>query len=300
MWSATTATRGDIFLGNQENKHKESTRRSVPVEITNSTDLVSCDGLGEYDWSDQAEEGPNYALMTLSLTSSDLKVSNDSTCSKSYLETINHLKSHNDQLLKDLKKSMLMVLDKFVNKPVVENSKAKTSEEEPKGNPEIDLQDQGAINSRSSRQMTWNMSYLINYKEIDGGYVAFGGNPKGGKITGKTEAVNIACYVQNRMCPVNILNTLDHLGKFNGKANEGFFVGYSLNSTAFRVFNSRTRIVEENLHIRFSETTPNVVGSGPDWLFNIDALTSTINYEPIVAGTQSNVFAGKKPSNNAG
>ncbi|GKC42187.1 retrovirus-related pol polyprotein from transposon TNT 1-94, partial [Tanacetum coccineum] len=60
-------------------------------------------------------------------------------------------------------------------------------------------------------------------------------------------------------CPVTILNTIDHLGKFDGKADEGFFIGYSLNSKAFRVFNSRTRIVEENLHIRFSESTPNVV-----------------------------------------
>ncbi|GJZ93069.1 putative ribonuclease H-like domain-containing protein [Tanacetum coccineum] len=141
------------------------------------------------------------------------------------------------------------------------------------------------------------------------------------------EAVNTACYVQNRVlvvkphnktpyelfhgrtptlsfmrpfgCPVTILNTIDHLGKFDGKADEGFFVGYSLNSKAFRVFNSRTRIVEENLHIRFSESTPNVVGSGPDWLFDIDALTRTMNYEPIVTGTQSNGFAGTKASDNA-
>ncbi|GKD66498.1 ribonuclease H-like domain-containing protein [Tanacetum coccineum] len=101
-------------------------------------------------------------------------------------------------------------------------------------------------------------------------------------------------------CPVTILNTIDHLGKFDGKADEGFFVGYSLNSKAFRVFNSRTRIVEENLHIRFSENTPNVVGSRPDWLFDIDALTRIMNYEPIVAGTQSNGFAGTKASDNAG
>ncbi|GJZ86420.1 ribonuclease H-like domain-containing protein [Tanacetum coccineum] len=141
------------------------------------------------------------------------------------------------------------------------------------------------------------------------------------------EAVNTTCYVQNRVlvvkphnktpyelfhgktptlsfmrpfgCPVTILNTIDHLGKFDGKADEGFFVGYSLNSKAFRVFNSRTRIVEENLHIRFSESTPNVVGSGPDWLFDIDALTRTMNYEPIIAGTQSNGFAGTKASDNA-
>nr|GEX04915.1 hypothetical protein [Tanacetum cinerariifolium] len=83
-------------------------------------------------------------------------------------------------------------------------------------------------------------------------------------------------------CPVTILNTKDHLGKFYGKADEGFFVEYSLNSKAFRVFNSRTRIVEENFHIRFSENTPNVVGSKPNWLFDVNALTRTMNYEPIV------------------
>nr|GEZ38700.1 hypothetical protein [Tanacetum cinerariifolium] len=100
-------------------------------------------------------------------------------------------------------------------------------------------------------------------------------------------------------CPVTSLNTIDHLGKFDGKADECFFVGYSLNSKAFRVFNNRTRIVEDNLHIRFSENTPNIVGSGPDWLFDINALTKTMNYEPIVTGTQSNGFAGTKASDNA-
>ncbi|GJT31524.1 retrovirus-related pol polyprotein from transposon TNT 1-94 [Tanacetum coccineum] len=141
------------------------------------------------------------------------------------------------------------------------------------------------------------------------------------------EAVNTACYVQNRVLVVKphnktvyelfhgrtptlsfmrpfgyrvtIFNIIDHLGKFDGKVNEGFFVGYSLNNKAFRVFNNRTRIVEENLHIRFSESTPNVIGSGLDWLFDIDALTRTMNYEPIVTGTQSNSFVGTKASDNA-
>ncbi|GJZ82373.1 putative ribonuclease H-like domain-containing protein [Tanacetum coccineum] len=350
------------------------------------------------------------------------------------------------------------------------------------GNPQMDLQDQGVIDSGCSRHMTGNMSYLTDYEEIDGGYVAFGGNPKGGKITGKgtiktgnldfenvyfvrelkfnlfsvsqmcdkknsvlfndTECIVLSpnfklidesqvllrvprknnmysvdlknivpkggltclfakatsdesklwhrrlghlnfktmnklvkgnlvrglpsklfendqtcvacqkgkqyrasldhkvkvircdngiefknkemnqfcemkgilrqfsvartpqqngvaerrnrtlieaartmladsktptlCFMRPFGCPVTILNTIDHLGKFDGKADEGFFVGYSLNSKAFRVFNSRTRIVEENLHIRFSESTPNVVG------------------------TQSNGFAGTKASDNAG
>ncbi|GKG06666.1 hypothetical protein Tco_0329635 [Tanacetum coccineum] len=53
------------------------------------------------------------------------------------------------------------------------------------GNPQMDLYDQGVINSGCSRHMTRNMSYLTDFKEIDGGYVAFGGNHKGGKITGR-------------------------------------------------------------------------------------------------------------------
>ncbi|GKD45745.1 ribonuclease H-like domain-containing protein, partial [Tanacetum coccineum] len=53
------------------------------------------------------------------------------------------------------------------------------------GNPQMDLQDQGVIDSGCSRHMTGNMSYLTDFEEIDGGYVAFGGNPKGGKITGR-------------------------------------------------------------------------------------------------------------------
>ncbi|GKA30152.1 ribonuclease H-like domain-containing protein [Tanacetum coccineum] len=101
-------------------------------------------------------------------------------------------------------------------------------------------------------------------------------------------------------CPVTILNTIDHLGKFDGKTDEGFFVGYSLNSKAFRVFNSRTRIVEENLRIRFSDCIPNVVGSGPDWLFNIDEVTRTMNYEPVVADPKSSQDDGSKPSSDDG
>nr|GFA64883.1 ribonuclease H-like domain-containing protein [Tanacetum cinerariifolium] len=54
-----------------------------------------------------------------------------------------------------------------------------------KGNPQQDLQDKGVIDSGCSRHMTGNMSYLSNFEELNGGYVAFGGNPKGGKITGK-------------------------------------------------------------------------------------------------------------------
>ncbi|GKA51193.1 ribonuclease H-like domain-containing protein [Tanacetum coccineum] len=106
------------------------------------------------------------------------------------------------------------------------------------------------------------------------------------------EAVNTACYVQNRVLVVNphnktpyelfrgrtpalsfmrpfrsnvtVLNTLDHLGKFDEKLDEGFFVGYSLNR------------------------------DGPKWLFDIDALTKSMNHVPVVAGRAKKVFRNKK------
>ncbi|GKD18639.1 putative ribonuclease H-like domain-containing protein [Tanacetum coccineum] len=101
-------------------------------------------------------------------------------------------------------------------------------------------------------------------------------------------------------CHVTILNTLDYLGKFDGKSDEGFFDGYSLNSKAFRVYNIRTRKVEENLHIRFLEDKPSITGDGPKWLFDIDVLTKSMNYVPVVAGKNSNDFVGIEESIGAG
>nr|GEU49494.1 hypothetical protein [Tanacetum cinerariifolium] len=75
--------------------------------------------------------------------------------------------------------------------------------------------------------------------------------------------------------------------KFDGKV-EGFLVGYSVNSKAFRVFNSRTRIVQKTLHINFLENKPNVVGIGPKWLFDINTLIMSVNYQLVVAGNQPN------------
>nr|GFA77523.1 ribonuclease H-like domain-containing protein [Tanacetum cinerariifolium] len=53
------------------------------------------------------------------------------------------------------------------------------------GNPQQALKDKGVIDSGCSRHMTGNISYLSDFEELNGGYVTFGGNPKGGKITGK-------------------------------------------------------------------------------------------------------------------
>ncbi|GJX52252.1 ribonuclease H-like domain-containing protein [Tanacetum coccineum] len=494
---------------NQENRNRENTRRVMPVETTTSNDLISCDGLGDYDWSDQSEEcltnlhSRVTLLQVLTLRTSKI---NDITY-KTGLEFVEARllvykknKSVYDEDIKLLKheihlrevaitvlrrklelaqkqkdeiqlivekyenssKSLSKLIDcqivdkcktglgynvvpppytgnfmppkpdlsfsgleEFMNEPIVDKPKVvkknngapiiedwvSDSEEEDMhsakdskrkiGNPQQDLEEKGVIDSGCSRHMTGNMSYLTDFKEIDGGYVAFGGNPKGGKITGRddysrfswvfflatkdetsgilksfitgvenlidqrvkvircdngtefknkemnqfcerkgikrefsvartpqqngvaerknrtlieaartmladsklpttfwAEAVNTACYVQNRVlvtkphnktpyelflgrkpalgfmrpfgCPVTILNTIDHLGKFDGKADEGFFVGYSINR------------------------------SRPNWLFYIDALTKSMNYKLVVAGNQSNGNVGTKACDDAG
>nr|GEW40723.1 hypothetical protein [Tanacetum cinerariifolium] len=249
------------------------------------------------------------------------------------------------------------------------------------GNPQHALKDKGVIDSGCSRHMTGNMSYLSDFEELNGGYVAFGGitddyssftwvfflatkdetspilktfitglenqlslkvkvirSDNGTKF--KNNDLNQFCRMkgiknefsvprtpqQNGIaerknktlieaartmltdsllpipfcigfmrpfgCPVTILNTLDSLGKFDGKVDEGFLVGYSVSSKVFRVFNSRTQIVQETLHVNFLENKPNVPGSGPTWLFDIDSLTKTMNYQPVTTGNQTNPSAG--------
>nr|GEW16308.1 hypothetical protein [Tanacetum cinerariifolium] len=173
------------------------------------------------------------------------------------------------------------------------------------GNPQHVLKDKGVIDSGYSRHMIENMSYLSDFKDHNGGYVAFGGNPMGGMISRKvTKPYNKTPYallhgrtpsigfMRRFGCHVTILNTLDSFRKFNGKVDKGFLVGYSISSKAFRVFNSRTRIVQETLHVNFLENKPNVTGSGPTWLFDIDTLTKTMNYQPVTAENQSNPSAG--------
>ncbi|GJU13683.1 putative ribonuclease H-like domain-containing protein [Tanacetum coccineum] len=138
------------------------------------------------------------------------------------------------------------------------------------------------------------------------------------------EAVNTACYVLNRVlvtkpqnktpyellignspsisfmrpfgCPLTILNTLDSLGKFDGKSDEGYLLGYSTSSKAFRVYNKRTKRVEENLHINFLEDQPNVTGTGPNWMFDLDFLTNSMNYIPVSVENQVNMDEGTQDS----
>ncbi|GJT42172.1 retrovirus-related pol polyprotein from transposon TNT 1-94 [Tanacetum coccineum] len=96
-------------------------------------------------------------------------------------------------------------------------------------------------------------------------------------------------------------NFISVLGKFDGKSDEGFLVGYSLNSKAYRVYNLVTKRVEVNLHVNFLEEKPNVKGVGYRWMFDIDYLTDSMNYIPVSLENQTNPHAGtSEVTNSAG
>ncbi|GKB90088.1 putative ribonuclease H-like domain-containing protein [Tanacetum coccineum] len=261
---------------NQDNKNREPTKRTVPVEETTSNALVS-----------------------YSSSSTNSEVSNDSNCCSSCLECVKDLKEQNEQLVKDLRTARIMdkcktglgynavpppytgnfmppksdlvypSLDDFVDvnkfvsesvveKPTVETNEPKTDRKEnealiiedwvsdsdeenmPKGQSQQDLSIKRVIDNGCSRHITENKSYLTNYEEIDRGFVAFGGR----KPT--------LSFMRPFGCPVTILNTIDHLG------------------------------------------------SGPNWIFDIDALTKSMNYKPVVVGNQSNGSACTKACDDAG
>nr|GFB74644.1 hypothetical protein [Tanacetum cinerariifolium] len=95
-------------------------------------------------------------------------------------------------------------------------------------------------------------------------------------------------------CHVMILNTLDHLGKFDAKGDEGHFVRYSQSSKVFRVFNKRTKKVEENLHVDFLENKLIEKGAGPNW--NIDAPDGCNADDPESSRIYNPIATSKVPS----
>ncbi|GJU97652.1 putative ribonuclease H-like domain-containing protein [Tanacetum coccineum] len=111
------------------------------------------------------------------------------------------------------------------------------------------------------------------------------------------KVVNTACYVQNMVLVVKPYNKTPY-ELFGGRTPTLSFMRPF--GKAFRVYNIRKRKVEENLHIRFLEDKPIIAGDGPKWLFDIDMLTKSMNYVPVVAGTNSNDFAGTKDSIDVG
>nr|GEV99987.1 hypothetical protein [Tanacetum cinerariifolium] len=116
-------------------------------------------------------------------------------------------------------------------------------------------------------------------------------------VTLWAETVNTACYVQNRVLVNKSYNKTPYElfnGKFKEKGDEGYFIRYSMSSKAFRVFNKRTRRVEENLHVEFLENKAIEKGASPNWLFDIDSLSKSMNYMPVDAGIIPANLSGTK------
>nr|GEY33554.1 ribonuclease H-like domain-containing protein [Tanacetum cinerariifolium] len=223
--------------------------------------LVVTDEMG-YDWSYQAEEGPtNFALMA----HSSLGSSSSDTEESDNVDD-GEIRPSIKQNKPSYAKINFLKLDENTRKSVIEQHTYRQAENLRK--------------SQNSRIDKRNWNGIMTQKLEDG-----------------FEFKKKACFVCGSL--YHLIKDY-HLGKFERKADEEFLVGYFVNSKAFRVFSFRTRKVEENLHIRFLENKSNVTGRGPEWLFDIDSLTKSMNYESVTAGNQTNNDAGIKINVNAG
>nr|GEU53473.1 hypothetical protein [Tanacetum cinerariifolium] len=193
-----------------------------------------------------------------------------------------------------------------------------------------------------------NMSYLSDFEELNGGYVAFGANPKGGKISGKdTECIVLSPEFklldenqvllrvsrENNTYNVDLKNivpsgdltclfakaTLDESNLWHRRSDNGTeFKNNDLNQFCGmkgirREFSvprtpqqnkiaerknmtlieaAKTMLADSLLPIPFWAEAVNTACSSPTWLFDIDTLTKTMNYQPVTAGNQSNPSAG--------
>nr|GEW80591.1 copia protein [Tanacetum cinerariifolium] len=155
------------------------------------------------------------------------------------------------------------------------------------------LKDKGIVDRGCFRHMTGNKAHLADYQDFKGGSVAFGGSIERITSKGKIKADRPFGY------HVTILNTIDQLGKFDGKSDSGFLIGYYPNSKAFRVYNLETKRVKENLHLNFLENKPNVTEKGHAWMFDLDSLTNSMNYKPVSLENQANKSVGPSKAKNS-
>ncbi|GKC59952.1 hypothetical protein Tco_1087550, partial [Tanacetum coccineum] len=114
-------------------------------------------------------------------------------------------------------------------------------------------------------------------------------------LTGTVPSIS---YLKPFGCHVTILNTIDHLGKFDGKSDEGLLVRYSNQGKAFRVYNLASKRVEETMNIKFLENKPNIAQTGHKWYFDLDYLTDSMNYSHV-RSTNPSVGPSYITTNNA-
>nr|GEV85226.1 reverse transcriptase domain-containing protein [Tanacetum cinerariifolium] len=298
----------------------------VSADNTSSTNDINDDDMEEMDlkwqdidWSGQVKkDAQNYAMMDYSSNNSSLgneeyeSDSDDDSMSNvqeniekpsfAFIDSVKHVKSHRENI-------------KETNTP---NHIPRIKKHDRYGHTR-----KGLGYTRKACFVCGSFSHLI--RDYDFHEKRMAKQAALTKSNDKAEVVNTACYVLNRVlvtkpqnkepyelltvrqqiisylrpfgCHVTILNTIYHLGKFDGKSNSGFLVRYSLHSKAFRVYNLETKRVKENLHVNFLENKPNVAGKGHAWMFVLDYLTNSMNYEPVLVKNEANKSAGLKEAN---
>ncbi|GJW35903.1 putative ribonuclease H-like domain-containing protein [Tanacetum coccineum] len=291
------------------NWNQDSFRRTVNVEETSSKAMLAIDGAG-FDWSYMADDEvpTNMALMD-------------------FLDSEGNVTTAGP-------------------KAVVSDNKGNEANDVKAlacwGNPQQELQEKGVINIGCSRHMTGNKSYLSDYKEIDGGFVTFRGDPKGGRITGKGKISTGKLDFEDVYFVKELKFNLFSVSQMCDKKNSVLFT-----DTECVVLSPDFKVLDEN-HVllrvprkdnMYSVDLKNIVLSrGLTCLFvkatldesnlwhmrlghinfktlnklvrgNLDTLpiakhsrclTKSMNYEPVVAGNQSNGITGIKECENAG
>ncbi|GJY13284.1 putative ribonuclease H-like domain-containing protein [Tanacetum coccineum] len=182
------------------------------------------------------------------------------------------------------------------------------------GNPQQDLKDKGVIDSGCSRHMTGNKCYLTDYEEIDGGFVAFRGNSKRGKITGKdfklTDESQVLLKVSRKDNMYNVDLRNGNIREFSlARTPQQNEVAKRKNRTLIEA--ARTMLADSKLSTTFWAKVVNTAcyvqnrvlviklhNKTPYELF-LDALTKSMNYKPVVVGNQSNGNASTKACDDA-
>nr|GEU76686.1 hypothetical protein [Tanacetum cinerariifolium] len=199
-----------------------------------------------------------------------------------------------------------------------QNSAASTSTARPKGHPQYTLQDYGIFNSGCSRHMTGNKSFLTEYQENDGGVVAFEGSPKEATIDesnlwhrrlghinfntlNKLVRGNHFCQMKGIKREFSIARTPQQNGVAKRKnrtlieATMTMLKDFLLPTTFWaKAVNTASYVQNRVLVTKPHNKTPYelLIGNGPEWLFDINSLTKSMNYEPVSKGNQSNGVAG--------
>nr|GEV32848.1 reverse transcriptase domain-containing protein [Tanacetum cinerariifolium] len=303
----------------RDNRNKETTRRTVLVEVSTSNALVSqCDAVEELhsqafdnrvtenQENDRYKIGEGYHAVPPPYTRNflppklDLVFIDDTNASES---VANGNKGNAEKASACwVWKPKCKVLDHVSRLTSASMTFKKFDYTDALGR---STSDKGVIDSDCSRHMTGNISFLSEFEEIDGGYVAFGWDPKGGKIFGKGKIKKGKLDFDDVYFVKELKFNLFSVSQMCDKKNSVLST-----DTECVILSSDYKLPDENhvllrvlrVNNMYNVDLKNVVhsgGIGPTWLFNIDTLTMSLNYQPVVAGNQPNDNVGIKENLDA-